>query len=134
MASADSIRPFAAAIASSPQPAIPSARPRAALVRVWVSRPRASWARHHWTNRSGWPMARYALPSKHLDAVRQLVAVIAENRLGGVAVADSRLDPSGHPALRRDHIQEREPGVVGRVAGGFGEASAHAIGSYFSTM
>ena len=36
------------------------------------------------------------------------------------AVVDSRLDPSGHPALRRDHVEGREPGVVDG-AGGFDE-------------
>ena len=34
-----------------------------------------------------------------LNAVKHLVAAIAENRLGGVAVADSGLGPSGHVAL-----------------------------------
>jgi hypothetical protein len=34
-----------------------------------------------------------------LDAVEHLVAAIAENRLGGVAVADSGLGSSGHVAL-----------------------------------
>ena len=41
----------------------------------------------------------------------------AENDLAGVAVADSRLDPSGHVALRRNHIQERQPRVVDRAGG-----------------
>ena len=36
----------------------------------------------------------------------------------GVAVADSRLDPSGRVAQRRNHVQERQPGVVDG-AGGF---------------
>ena len=35
----------------------------------------------------------------------------------GVAVADSRLDPSGHAALRRHHVQEREPRVVDGAGG-----------------
>jgi hypothetical protein len=35
--------------------------------------------------------------------VGHLVAAIGENRLGGVAVADSGLGPSGHPAQRRHY-------------------------------
>ncbi len=52
-----------------------------------------------------------------LDAEGHLVAVIADNRLTGVAVADSRLDPSDHPALRRHHIQERKPGMIDGAGG-----------------
>ena len=61
-------------------------------------------------------MAMYAPPSA-LEAERHLAAATAENRLAGVAVADSRLDPSGDVALRRDHIQEREPGMVDGAGG-----------------
>ena len=61
MASAASIRPsVAAAIASSALPAVTSASTSAALVRVGVSRPRSSSARHHWTVRSGWSAAKCA--------------------------------------------------------------------------
>ena len=52
-----------------------------------------------------------------LDAERHLVAATGEKHLAGVAVADSRVDPPGDPALRRDHIQEREPGVVDGASG-----------------
>ena len=52
-----------------------------------------------------------------LDAERHLVAATADHRLAGVAVADSRLDPSGHEALRRHHIQGREPGMVDGAGG-----------------
>ena len=48
------------------------------------------------------------------------VAATAENHLAGVGVADGRLDPSGRVALRRHHVQGREPGVVDG-AGGFDE-------------
>ncbi len=103
-ASAASIRPFAAAIASSSGTRDLSARrPGPALVNASVSRPRASWARHHSTHRSSWPKNMYAPPNPALDAVGHLVAAIGENRLGGVAVADSGLGPSGHPAQRRHY-------------------------------
>ena len=62
-------------------------------------------------------MATYAAPSTALDAERHLVAATADNHLAGVAVADSRLDPSGHAAQRRHHVQEREPGVVDGAGG-----------------
>ena len=52
------------------------------------------------------------------EAERHLVAATADHNLGIVSVAGSRLDPSGHPALRRQHVQERQPGMVDR-AGGF---------------
>ena len=48
-------------------------------------------------------------------AVRQRIAAPAENDLAGVAVADGRLDSSGHVALRRHHVEERQPGVVDRA-------------------
>ena len=41
----------------------------------------------------------------------------AENDLAGVAVADSRLDPSGRVAQRRNHVQERQPRVVDGAGG-----------------
>jgi hypothetical protein len=56
-----------------------------------------------------------------LDAERHLFAATGDHQLGGVAVADSRLDPSGQPALRRHHVQERESGMVdgaGRISQG----------------
>ena len=54
-----------------------------------------------------------------LDAERHLVvAATGDHQLGGVAVADGRLDPSRLLALRRHHVQEREPGMVDD-AGGF---------------
>ena len=84
---------------------------------TWVSRRRASWARHNSANRSGCPMARYTAPSTAFDAVRQRVAAPADNDLAGVAVADSRLDPSGRVAQRRNHVQERQPRVVDRAGG-----------------
>ena len=62
-------------------------------------------------------MTRYTPPSTALDAGRHLVAATAENHLASLAVADSRLDPSGHPAQRRHHVQEREPGVVDGAGG-----------------
>ena len=52
-----------------------------------------------------------------VDAEGHLVAVIADNRLSGVAVADSRLDPSHGPAQRRDYIQEREPWMIDGAGG-----------------
>ena len=56
--------------------------------------------------------------AKHaFDAVRQRVAAHWRERLTGVAVADSRLDPSGRVALRRHHVQGREPGVVDGAGG-----------------
>ena len=63
-------------------------------------------------------MARYTSSKPGFDAVRQRIAAAAENDLAGFAVADSRLDPSGRVALRRNHVQERQPRVVGG-AGGF---------------
>ena len=84
---------------------------------TWVSRPRASWARHNSAIRSGCPMARYTAPSTASRPIRQRIAAPAENDLAGVAVADSRLDPSGREALRRNHIQEREPGMVDGAGG-----------------
>ena len=53
---------------------------------------------------------------------------VPHHRLAGVAVADSRLDPSGVEAQRRHHVQEREPGVVDG-AGGFDELFGPGIGS-----
>ena len=50
-------------------------------------------------------------------AVRQRIAAPADNDLPGVAVADSCLDPSGPEALRRNRVQERQPGVVDRTGG-----------------
>jgi hypothetical protein len=56
-------------------------------------------------------MARYTDPRHAFEAVRQRIAATAgENDLAGVAVADSRLDPSGRVAHRCDHVQERLPG------------------------
>ena len=95
MASAASIRPFAAALASSPAPAIVSATTRHALVSVWVSRPRASWARHHSTHPFGLADDQVHSAEHALEAERHLVAATADHRLAGVGVADSRLDPSG---------------------------------------
>src|ERR1700758_2735944 len=54
---------------------------------------------------------------KAFDAVRQRIAAPAENDLAGVGVADSRLDPSGRVAVRRNRVQERQPGVVDRTGG-----------------
>jgi len=56
-----------------------------------------------------------------LKAEWHLAAATADHALGVVGVvgvAGSRLEPSEHPALRHDHIQEREPGMVDG-AGGF---------------
>src|SRR6516162_2377291 len=50
-------------------------------------------------------------------AVRQRLAAPAENDLASLAVADSRLDPSGRVAQRRNRVQEREPRVVDRAGG-----------------
>ena len=53
-----------------------------------------------------------------LEAERHLVvAATADHQLAGVGVADSLLDPSGNPALRRHHVQEREPGMVDGAGG-----------------
>ena len=46
------------------------------------------------------------------DPEGPLVVVNVDNRLPGVAVADSRLDPSYDPAQRRAYVQEREPGMA----------------------
>jgi len=53
VASAASISPVAASLAFSREPAYTSANTIHALVNVWVSRPRAIWARHHSTVRTG---------------------------------------------------------------------------------
>ena len=63
-------------------------------------------------------MHMYAPPSKPSRPNGTSLRPLSITRLAGVAVADSRLDPSGHPALRRHHVQGREPGVVDG-AGGF---------------
>src|SRR5271166_1489456 len=52
-----------------------------------------------------------------LYAVRHLIGAAADYRLASLAVGDGLLDPSDHVALRRDHIQEREPGVVDGARG-----------------
>ena len=52
-----------------------------------------------------------------LDAERHLVAATADHPPASVAVADGLLDPSGHPALRRHHVQGGEPGVVDGAGG-----------------
>ena len=78
-----------------PQPATVSARTRHALVNAWVSRPRASWARHHSTAPFGLADDHVRSAKPALDAERHLVAATGDHHLAGVAVADSRLDPSG---------------------------------------
>ena len=60
----------------------PVREPGHALVSVWVSRPRASWARHHSTDRSGWPMSHVRSAEQALDAVRHLVAATADQPSG----------------------------------------------------
>ena len=82
-----------------------------------MSRPRASWARHHSTAPFGLADVHVRTAKQALDAEGHLAAATADNHLAGVAVADSRLDPSGHPALRRHHVQEREPGMVDGAGG-----------------
>src|SRR5258707_14110291 len=57
-----------------------------------------------------------------------LPAATVQNRLARVAVADTLLNPPGHPAQRRDHVQERQPVMVDH-AGGAMSSSAQAIGS-----
>jgi hypothetical protein len=63
--------------------------------------------------------------SKHaFAAVRRRIAAPAENDLAGVAIADSRLDPSGREALRRNRVQDdlgmfrRIPGRIARERSG----------------
>src|SRR5258708_33575486 len=60
-------------------------------------------------------VSRKAQPA--FEAERHLVAEAADHHLAGIAIADSRLDPSGHPALRRQHVQERQPGMVDGAGG-----------------
>ncbi len=62
-------------------------------------------------------MARYTAPSEASEPYGSASRLPAENDLAGVAVAHSRLDPSGPEALRRSHVQERQPGVVDRAGG-----------------
>ena len=90
---------------------------RAARMSAWVSRPRASWARHHSTAPFGLADGQVRTAKQALDAVRHRRGS-CRDASGRRRVADSRLDPSGQAALRRDHIQEREPGMVDG-AGGF---------------
>jgi hypothetical protein len=52
-----------------------------------------------------------------LEAERHLVAATADHQLGGVAVADRLPGPSGVVALRRQHVQERQSGMVDRAGG-----------------
>ena len=82
-----------------------------------MSRRRASWARHNSAHPLGLPDGQ-VYSSKHgFDAARRRLAAPAENDLAGIGIADSRLDPSGHVALRRNHVQERQPRVVDRAGG-----------------
>ena len=84
---------------------------------TWVSRRRASWARHTLGQPLGLPDGQVYSSKQGFDAVRQRLAAAAENDLAGVAVADSRLDPSGPVAQRRHHVQERQPRVVDGAGG-----------------
>ena len=47
-----------------------------------------------------------------LGAERHFVAATADDHLAIVGIVDSRLNPSGRPALRRDHVEGRKPRVV----------------------
>ena len=47
-----------------------------------------------------------------LSAERHFVAATSDDHLAVVGVVDSRLNPSGRPALRRDHVEGRKSGVV----------------------
>src|ERR1700741_95051 len=89
-----------------------SAMTRHAVVYGLVSGPRASRARHNSAHRSGWPTATLGGADESFDAVRDVIASTADRLLRGVAVANGRFDPSGHIAVRRQHIQGRESGVV----------------------
>jgi hypothetical protein len=63
-------------------------------------------------------------------AAWDVVASIADRPLGGLGVANSRIDASGHVAIRRHHIQGREPRVVDgacRLDELFGPADRFAI-------
>src|SRR6202040_3622245 len=51
------------------------------------------------------------------DVVRQHLAAPGENDLARLAVADSRFGPSGHPALRRQPVEEREARTVSGTGG-----------------
>ena len=62
-------------------------------------------------------MYTYEPPSKPLEAVVHLTAATAHRHLACVAVADSLIDQSGQVALRRRHIQSREPGMVDGAGG-----------------
>src|SRR6476659_5798841 len=111
------MRPSAESIASPPEPANARAATSHARRCTSLSRRRASWARHNSANRSGCPMARYTAPSKPSMPYGSASRLLPENDLPGVAVADSRLDPSGREALRRTHVQERQPRVVDGAGG-----------------
>src|ERR1700761_9406309 len=51
--------------------------------------------------------------AKHAPGTEwQFLAGTADHQLAGVTVADRLLDPSRHVAPRRQHVQEREPGMV----------------------
>ncbi len=92
------------------QPAIPGCA-------TWVSRRRASWARHNSANRSGCPMARYTTPSHASMPYGSASRLLPRTIWPASAIADSRLDPSGRVAQRRNHVQERQPRVVDRAGG-----------------
>jgi len=49
--------------------------------------------------------------------VRDVVASTADRALGGLGVANTRIDPSGRVAIRRDYVQGGEPGVVDGACG-----------------
>ena len=65
----------------------------------------------------GVPDGEVGSSKQRFAAVRQRLAAPAENDLACVAVADSRLDPSGRVALRCNRVQERQPRVVDGAGG-----------------
>ena len=112
MASAASIRPVAAALASSREPANASANTVACPgecvgVATACELGAAPFDRAFGLTRGDVRKAQQAL-----GAERHFVAATADDHLAVVGVVDSRLNPSGRPALRRDHVEGRKPGVV----------------------
>ncbi len=101
-----------------------------AFVDPWLSRPCASWARHHSTVRSGSTHGEIRAAEQALDAERHLAPATADHQLNSVLVADSRLKPSHHPAQRRHRIRARQPGWSTARAGSMRPA-ALTVGSSF---
>ena len=84
---------------------------------TWVSRRRASLGAAQLGQPLGLPEGCVYSSKRGFEAARQRLAAPGENDLPGVAIADSRLDPSGRVAHRRHHVQERQPRVIDRAGG-----------------